>query len=98
MGTILVSASAAPLCPVCHSPAAAWEIDSPVRALDRVTLDPSGLTLLGLVAPPEGLEPLGHPEIHCAACRAAATESTLRDAVLAAATAASRGEAPRFDA
>ena len=93
-----MTASAAPLCPTCQGPEAAWEIDSPVRALDRVILDPSGLRLLGLVAPSEGLEPVDHPEIRCAACRATATDGTLRDAVLAAATAASRGEAPRFDA
>lgn len=93
-----MTASAAPLCPACHSPEAAWEIDSPVRALDRVILDPSGLRLLGLVAPAEGLEPVDRPEIRCTACGQAATDGTLRDAVLAAATAASRGEAPRFDA
>jgi hypothetical protein len=98
VGTIVVTASAAPLCPACHSPGAAWEIDSPVRALDRVVLDPGGLRLLGLVAPAEGLEPVDRPEIRCAACGGTATDSTLRDAVLAAATAASRGEAPRFDA
>lgn len=93
-----MSASAAPLCPACHSPQTAWEIDSPVRALDRVILDPTGLRTLGLVAPSEGLEPVDRPEIRCAACRAAATDASLRDAVLAAATAASRGETPRFDA
>lgn len=93
-----MTASAAPLCPACHSPAAAWEIDSPVRALDRVTIDPSGLRTLGLVVPADGLEPVGHPEIRCTACGTVATEPGLRDAVLAAATAASRGEAPRFDA
>lgn len=93
-----VTASAAPLCPACHSPAAAWEIDSPVRALDRAVLDPSGLRLLGLVTPDEGLEPVDRPVIRCAACRADATDETLRDTVLTAATAATRGEAPRFDA
>jgi len=93
-----MSPSAAPLCPSCHSPTAAWEIDSPVRAIDRAVLDPSGLQLLGLAAPEEGLEPLDHPEIRCAACAVPATEPVLRDAVLAAATAATRGEPPRFDA
>ena len=56
-----MTASASPLCPACHSPEAAWEIDSPVRALDRVILDPSGLRLLGLVTPNEGLEPIDRP-------------------------------------
>lgn len=90
--------AAAPLCPACHSPAVAWEIDSPVRALDRAVLDHGGLRLLGLAVPEEGLEPIDRPEIRCVACRAPATETAIRDAVLAAATAASRGEAPRFDA
>jgi hypothetical protein len=93
-----MTASAAPLCPACHSPAAAWEIDSPVRALDRVILDPAGIRLLGLAAPAEGLEPVDRPEIRCAACRVPAMEAALRDAVLGAATAATRGEPPRFDA
>ena len=93
-----MSPSASPLCPSCQSPTAAWEIDSPVRAIDRSVLDPNGLQLLGLVAPEEGLEPLDHPEIRCAACFAPATDAVLRDTVLAAATAATRGETPRFDA
>lgn len=93
-----MTASAAPLCPACHSPVAAWEIDSPVRALDRVVLDPNGLRLLGLVTPAEGLEPLDRPLIYCAACREPATNGTLRDAVLAAASAATRDGAQRFDA
>ncbi len=93
-----MTASAAPLCPACHSPAAAWEIDSPVRALDRVVLDPQGLRLLGLIAPEDGLEPVDRPLIRCVACREPATDVALRDAVLAAASAATRGEAPRFDA
>lgn len=93
-----VTASAAPLCPACHSPSAAWQIDSPVRALDRVVLSPGGLRLLGLAAPDEGLEPVDRPEIRCAACHVPATEVALRDQVLTAATAATRGEAPRFDA
>jgi hypothetical protein len=93
-----VTASAVPLCPACHSDTAAWEIDSPVRALDRVILDPGGLRLLGLAAPVEGLEPVDRPEIRCAACHAPAIEGPLRDQVLVAATAATRGEPPRFDA
>lgn len=93
-----MTASAAPLCPACHDTAAAWEIDSPVRALDRVILDPGGLRLLGLAAPEGGLEPVDRPEIRCAACRAAATDRGLRDSVLTAAAAATRGEPPRFDA
>jgi hypothetical protein len=93
-----MSPSAAPLCPSCQSPTAAWEIDSPVRAIDRAVLDPSGLQLLGLAAPDSGLEPLDHPDIRCAACAMPAIETVLRDAVLTAATAATRGEAPRFDA
>lgn len=93
-----MSPSASPLCPECHSPTAAWEIDSPVRAIDRAVLDPNGLQLLGLAAPEDGLEPLDRPEIRCAACSAPATQTLLRDAVLAAATAATRGEPPRFDA
>lgn len=90
--------SAAPLCPACHSPAAAWEVESPVRAMDRTLLDLTGLRLLGLGAPADGLEPLGPPEIRCAACHATAEDVALRDAVLGAATAAARGETPRFDA
>ncbi|MBI2763754.1 MAG: hypothetical protein HYX54_08415 [Chloroflexi bacterium] len=93
-----MSPTAVPLCPACHGPDAAWQIDSPVRALDRVVIDISGLRLHGLHAPTEGLEPVDHPGIACAACGAAATDADLRDAVLAAATAAARGESPRFDA
>ncbi|TAK01552.1 MAG: hypothetical protein EPO36_05070 [Chloroflexota bacterium] len=93
-----MTASAAPLCPACHSPTASWEIDSPVRAIDRVVLDPGGLRVLGLAAPKEGLEPVDRPDIRCAACRAPATDGALRDQVLTAATAATRGEPPRFDA
>ena len=93
-----MSPSAAPLCPSCQSPTAAWEIDSPVRAVDRALLDPNGLQLLGLASPEGGLEPLDRPEIRCAACASPAADATLRDAVLTAATAATRGEAPRFDA
>jgi hypothetical protein len=93
-----VTASAAPLCPTCNSPSAAWEIDSPVRALDRAILDPSGLHLHGLVVPGEGLEPIDRPEIRCAACRTPAIDAGLRDQVLTAASAATRGEPPRFDA
>jgi hypothetical protein len=93
-----VTPPAVPLCPACESPLAAWEIDSPVRALDRVVLDPAGIRLLGLAAPEDGLEPVDRPEIRCAACRTPAGIVTLRDQVLAAASAASRGETPRFDA
>lgn len=94
----MTQATASPLCPACRSPLAAWRIDSPVRAIDRSVLDPAGLRLLGLTAPADGLEPLGHPDIDCAACGAPATTETLRSAVLAAATAAARGDTPRFDA
>jgi hypothetical protein len=93
-----MTASAAPLCPACRSPSAAWEIDSPVRAVDRAILDLGGLRLLGLIVPGEGLEPVDRPEIRCAACHVPATDTGLRDQVLAAASAATRGEAPRFDA
>ncbi len=93
-----MSPSAVPICPVCQSPAAAWQIDSPVRAVDRVVVDPSGLNLLGLHAPSEGLEPVDRPVITCVACSASGSEDALRDAVLTAATAAARGESPRFDA
>ena len=93
-----MTASAAPLCPECQSPTAAWEIDSPVRALDRVVLESGGVRLLGLMTPEEGLEPVDRPMIRCAACRAPAPDGPLRDAVLVAATAATRGETPRFDA
>lgn len=93
-----MTATAAPLCPACHSPTAAWQIDSPVRALDRAILDPGGLRLLGLMAPADGLEPVDRPEIRCAACGAPALDGALRDQVLGAASAATRGELPRFDA
>ena len=93
-----MSPSAVPLCPACESPTAAWQIDSPVRAHDRSVVDPTGLRLLGLLAPEDGLEPVDRPEIACLACGAPATDATLRDAVLAAASAAARGESPRFDA
>jgi len=93
-----VSASAVPLCPSCHSASAAWEIDSPVRALDRSVIGPDGLRLLGLVIPDEGFEPLDRPAIRCASCSAPAVAASLRDAVLVAANAATRGETPRFDA
>ncbi len=93
-----MSPTAVPLCPACQSPDAAWQIDSPVRALDRVVIDFTGLRLQGLHAPTEGLEPVGHPDIACATCGAPATDPTLRDTVLAAASAVARGESPRFDA
>ncbi len=93
-----MSPSAVPLCPACGSAAAAWRIDSPVRALDRVVIDPTGLQLLGLQTPDAGLEPVDHPGIACVACGIAATDASLRDTILAAASAAARGEAPRFDA
>ncbi len=93
-----MSPTAVPLCPACNSVSAAWVIDSPVRAHDRVAIDPAGMRLLGLHAPDEGLEPVDRPNIACSACGAAATDPVLRDAVLAAASAAARGESPRFDA
>lgn len=91
-------ASAVPICPACQSPAGAWQIDSPVRAIDRVQIDVVGMHLQGLHAPAEGLEPVDHPGIACVACGVPATDQALRDAVLAAATAAARGESPHFDA
>lgn len=93
-----MSPTAVPRCPACDSPSAAWVIDSPVRAHDRVAVDPTGLRLLGLHAPDEGLEPVDRPSIACSACGAPATDPLVRDAVLAAASAASRGESPRLDA
>lgn len=93
-----MSPSAVPLCPACQSPSASWQIDSPVRAHDRVVIDPSGLRMLGLQTPDEGLEAADHPVITCSACEAVASDVPVRDAVLAAATAAARGESPRFDA
>ncbi|MEO8462495.1 MAG: hypothetical protein ABI555_04735 [Chloroflexota bacterium] len=93
-----MTTAATPLCPTCHSPAAAWQIDSPVRAHDRVTVDLSGLQLAGLHVPEEGLEPVDRPTITCLSCNAHTHDEPTRAAVLAAATAAARGESPRFDA
>lgn len=93
-----MSPSAVPVCPACQSPSASWQIDSPVRALDRVVIDPSGMRLLGLQTPDEGLEATDRPIISCSACHELAADDLVRDAVLAAATAAARGESPRFDA
>lgn len=93
-----MSPSAVPLCPACHSPSGSWQIDSPVRALDRVVIDRSGLRLLGLQTPDEGLEAVDRPIISCSACQHIAVDVVIRDAVLAAASAAARGESPRFDA
>ena len=93
-----MSSTAVPLCPICRSPAAAWEIDSPVRAHDRVAVGPSGLRSLGLVIPDGGLEPLDRPVIRCTACGWIAAEESVRESVLVAASAATRGERPRFDA
>lgn len=56
------------------------------------------MRLLGLQTPDEGLEAADHPVITCSACEAVASDVAVRDAVLAAATAAARGESPRFDA
>ena len=93
-----MSPNAVPLCPACHSPSGSWQIDSPVRAHDRVVIEPAGLRLLGLQKPDAGLEAIDRPIISCAACSAIAAEAAVRDAVLAAASAAARGESPRFDA
>lgn len=93
-----MTATGVPLCPACQSPTAAWEIDSPVRAVDRVEIDARGLRILGLTTPAEGLEPVDRPVIRCAACGSLAETSIIRDAVLAAASAVTKGEAPRFDA
>jgi hypothetical protein len=93
-----MSTAAVPLCPACSSPAAAWQIDSPVRAHDRVMVDPAGIRLLGLHAPTDGLEPVDRPVIACVACGVPAADVALRDAILTAATSASRGVPPRFDA
>ncbi len=87
-----MSRIALPGCPACGTSEAGWLIDSPVAAVDRVRLDGSGLTPLGLLAPDEGLAPLGRPDIRCAACGATADAEVLRDAVLAAAIAADRGQ------
>jgi hypothetical protein len=74
-----------PACPAC-SASEGWMIDSPVSATDRLRLDASGVHLLGLFPPEEGLEPLGHPIISCAACATIAEAEELRAAVLGAAT------------
>jgi hypothetical protein len=63
-----------------------------------MVIAPGGIQLLGLRTPEDGLEPVDHPEIQCVACGSIADDAVLRDAVLAAATAAARGESPRFDA
>ncbi len=93
-----MSTSAVPRCPACASPRAAWQVDSPVRASDRVVIEPGGLRLLGLHVPDEGLEPVDRPDIRCLDCGAELDDAVTRDAVLAAATAAARGETPRSDA
>lgn len=92
-----MTASAVPACPHCGDPAAGWTIDSPVRAHERVHLDTGGLRELGLIVPDGGLEPVDRPIIACASCGEMPNDA-VRDAVLRAATAAARGEAPRFDA
>ena len=76
---------AIPACPACTA-TEGWIIESPVSATDRVRLDDSGVHDLGLVAPEEGFEPLGHPTIRCAACETIAEVEDLRAAVLGAAT------------
>lgn len=93
-----MTSSAVPACPRCGDPGAGWTIDSPVRAHERVRLDTGGLEEIGLVVPDGGLEPLDRPIIACATCAEVVTDGDVRDAVLRAATAAARGEAPRFDA
>ena len=74
-----------PTCPACGG-VDGWIIESPVSATDRVSLDASGVHLLGLFAPEEGFEPLGHPTIHCAACATITEVEELREAILGAAT------------
>jgi len=81
-----MTAVALPACPDCGS-AEGWIIDSPVVAIDRVTVDATGVHEVGLVQPEDGLEPHGHPVIWCAACETIAIGEDLRDAVLDAATA-----------
>ena len=85
-----MTAKPAPACPACGASAGGWIIDSPVGAIDRVRLEGSGIEHLGLLAPAEGLAPLGRPEIRCAACDAAADEESLRAGILSAAVAIGR--------
>lgn len=81
-----MTAVALPACPACGS-AEGWIIDSPVAAIDRVTVDANGVHEIGLVQPEDGLAPIGRPAIWCAACETIAEGEDLRDAVLGAATA-----------
>jgi hypothetical protein len=74
-----------PACPACGA-VDGWIIESPVAAIDRARVDASGLELLGLFAPEDGLEPIGRPAIACAACATIADIEELRVAVLGAAT------------
>ncbi|MCI0347273.1 MAG: hypothetical protein L0221_17815 [Chloroflexi bacterium] len=83
-----MSAVGLPACPACGA-SSGWVIDSPVSATDRVEVDANGVRVIGLVVPDDGLEPLGHPAIWCAACEAIAIGEGLRDAVLGAAMARS---------
>ena len=83
-----MTAVSLPACPACGA-ASGWVIDSPVRATDRVEVDADGVTVVGLVTPDDGLEPLGRPTIWCAACEAIAAGEDVRDAVLGAAMARS---------
>ena len=73
-----------PTCPACGR-TDGWIIDSPVGAIDRVRLDGSGLTEVGLFAPDDGFDPLGRPLISCAGCETVAEGEELRAAVLVAA-------------
>jgi hypothetical protein len=79
-----MSAVALPACPACGA-ASGWMIDSPVGATDRVEVTGDGVQIVGLVVPEDGLEPLGHPVIWCAACEVIAELESLREAVLGAA-------------
>lgn len=93
-----MTGSAVPACPHCGDPTAGWTIDSPVRAHERVRLDTAGLHELGLIVPEAGLEPVDRPIVACAVCGEVESVGPVREAVLRAATATLRGEAPRFDA
>lgn len=88
-----MTTSRVPSCPACAS-SDGWIIDSPVGAVDRVRLDGSGVEELGLIAPAEGLAPLGRPEISCAACGVGTEDERLRGGILGAAVAAGRGRGP----
>jgi hypothetical protein len=86
-----------PSCPSCSDPEPAWEIASPVRAIDRLRFDAAGLTELGLFPPEEGIEPLGRPVISCVACGTLAS-AEIGEAVLKAVIATGQPLRPARDA